>query len=250
MDTPPRLASFSPPLHCAVIGAGGGLGAALVAALLASERVASVHALSRTPPPAPHARLAWSPLELTDEDSIAAAAAATGGHGPLDLVIVASGRLHGASLQPEKRWEQLSAAALGELFAVNATGPALCAKHFLPLLRPDAKAVFAAVSARVGSIGDNRAGGWYAYRASKAALNMLLKTLALELARRRPRALCLGLHPGTVDTVLSRPFQRAVPDGRLFTPAVSAAHLLDVIDRAGPADNGSVLAWDGSLVPP
>lgn len=250
MNPPPRLTSFSPPVRCAVIGASGGLGAALVEVLLASPDVASVHALSRTPAGPCDPRLSRHALDLLDEDSLAQAAAAVGRTGPLDLVIVATGRLHGGDLAPEKRWEQLTAAALAELFAVNATGPALCAKHFLPLLRPDAKAVFAAVSARVGSIGDNRAGGWYAYRASKAALNMLLKTLALELARRRPRALCLGLHPGTVDTALSRPFQRAVPSGGLFTPAESALRLLEVVDRAGPADSGGVLAWDGSTVPP
>jgi NAD(P)-dependent dehydrogenase (short-subunit alcohol dehydrogenase family) len=249
METPSRFVSFTPPLACAVIGATGGLGGALIDALLAHDDVARVHALSRRPPPR-DARLAWTALDVADEASVARAATEVGRDGPLDLVIVATGRLHGVDLAPEKRWEQLSAAALGELFAINATGPALCAKHFLPLLRSDARAVFAAVSARVGSIGDNRAGGWYAYRASKAALNMLLATFALELARRRPRALCLGLHPGTVDTALSRPFQRAVPAARLFTPAESAARLLAVIDRAGTDDSGKVLAWDGAVVPP
>jgi len=245
-----RLSSFSPPLRCAVIGASGGIGAALLTSLLEEPKVGAVHALCRRPPALEAPRLHWSTLDLADEPGIAAAAAATGAGGPLDLVIVATGVLHDALAQPEKRWEQLSGEALAHLFAVNAIGPALCARHFLPLLRTDAKAVFAALSARVGSIADNRAGGWYGYRASKAALNQLLKTFALELARRRPRAVCIGLHPGTVDTPLSLPFQPRVPEGRLFTPARAAACLLEVIDRVGPAESGQVFAWDGSPVPP
>ncbi len=245
-----RLSSFSPPLRCAVIGASGGIGAALLAALLDEPQVAAVHALCRRPPGTVDPRLHWATLDLADEPGIAAAAAGIGAGGPLDLVIVATGVLHDGLARPEKRWEQLSAAALAHLFAVNAIGPALCARHFLPLLRTDGKAVFAALSARVGSIADNRAGGWYGYRASKAALNQLLKTFALELARRRPRAVCVGLHPGTVDTPLSQPFQQRVPDGRLFTPERSAACLLDVIERLGPADSGQVFAWDGTPVPP
>jgi len=245
-----RLSSFSPPLRCAVIGASGGIGAALLAALLDEQRVTAVHALCRRPPALVAPGLHWTTLDLGDESSIAAAAQIVGGDGPLDLVIVATGVLHDALARPEKRWEQLSAEALAHLFAVNAIGPALCARHFLPLLRTDAKAVFAALSARVGSIADNRAGGWYGYRASKAALNQLLKTFALELARRRPRAVCIGLHPGTVDTPLSQPFQQRVPSDRLFSPERSAACLLEVIDRATPADSGQVFAWDGAPVPP
>jgi len=245
-----RLQSFSPPLRCAVIGASGGIGAALTAALLDDPQVATVHALCRRPPAAAGRGLFWSTIDIADEASIAAAAATVGAEGPLDLVVVATGVLHDAVAQPEKRWEQLAGDVLAHLFAVNAIGPALCARHFLPLLRTDAKAVFAALSARVGSIGDNRAGGWYGYRASKAALNMLLKTFALELARRRPRAICVGLHPGTVDTSLSAPFQQRVAADRLFTPGYAAGRLLDVIDRLGTAESGLVFAWDGSPVPP
>jgi NAD(P)-dependent dehydrogenase (short-subunit alcohol dehydrogenase family) len=245
-----RLSSFSPPLRCAVIGASGGIGAALLAALLDEPRVAVVHALCRLPPALAAPGLHWTALDLADEPSIAAAAGVVGGDGPLDLVIVATGVLHDALARPEKRWEQISAEALAHLFAVNAIGPALCARHFLPLLRTDGKAVFAALSARVGSIADNRAGGWYGYRASKAALNQLLKTFALELARRRPRAVCIGLHPGTVDTPLSQPFQQRVPTDRLFSPERAAACLLEVIDQVSPADSGQVFAWDGVPVPP
>ena len=212
-----------------VIGATGGIGAAFVEALTAART--EVHGLSRA-----------DGLDLTDEASIAAAANRIGG--PLDLVIVATGILG----TPEKAMRDLSADALARYFAVNATGPALVAKHFLPLLAKDRRAVFAALSARVGSITDNRLGGWYGYRASKAALNMLVRTLAIELARTRPQALCVALHPGTVDTALSKDFQKGVPD--LFTPQRSAAAMLDVLGRLTPADSGGCFAWDGSRIAP
>ena len=143
----------------------------------------------------------------------------------------------------------LTGAAMETAFRRNATGPALVAKHFLPLLARDRKAAFAALSARVGSIEDNRLGGWYAYRASKAALNMLIRTLSIELARSHRHALCVGLHPGTVDTALSKPFQSGVPPEKLFPPAQSARHLLAVLDRLTAEDSGSVYAWDGRRIP-
>ena len=155
----------------------------------------------------------------------------------------------GAGLKPEKTWRHLDGAALGRAFQINATGPALAAKHFLPLLAEDSKSCFAALSARVGSTADNGFGGWYAYRASKAALNMLVKTLSIELARRNPAALCVTLHPGTVDTRLSAPFQRGVPDGKLFSPRFSAERLLGVLDGLSPEDSGGLFAWDGARIP-
>ena len=245
----PRLTSFGTGPKAAVIGATGGLGGALAEALEASPDFAAVERLARRPEAAGPDAIA---LDLEDEASIAAAAKALRQrHDALDLVIVATGVLHaGEDLQPEKAWRDLSPEALARAFRINATGPALVAKHLLPLMARERKAVFAAVSARVGSIGDNRLGGWYAYRASKAALNMLLRTLAVELARRNPTALCVGLHPGTVDTGLSKPFQRNVPEGKLFPPARSARHLLEVIDRLGPEDSGGVFAWDGARIEP
>ena len=145
--------------------------------------------------------------------------------------------------------EELDGAALERAFRINATGPALVAKHFLPLLARDRKAAFAALSARVGSIEDNRLGGWHAYRASKAALNMLIRTLAIEMARRRPQALCVALHPGTVDTALSAPFQGGLAAEQLFPPQVAAARLLAVLDRLEAADSGRLFAWDGAAIP-
>ncbi len=231
-----------------VVGASGGIGAALVAALVEEAAFDTVFALSRRFTAGRAGRLQRLHADVTDEASLAAAAARL--TGPVRLVIVATGTLHNGALQPEKTYRALDAAALLESYRVNVVGPALVAKHMLPLLDPVRRSVFAALSARVGSIGDNRAGGWHAYRASKAALNMMIRNLAIETARRTPETLCVGLHPGTVDTPLSRPFQRNVAPGKLFTAAYSAACLLSVIDGLTPAESGTVLAWDGVTIPP
>jgi len=240
------LSTFGSDMTVAVIGASGGIGHALAERLSASELVARVFACSRSGRAPRHAKIVQRPLDLEDEASIAAVAASL--ERPLDLAIVATGVLHDRALAPEKSWRALDGAALERAFRINAVGPALVAKHFLPLLARDRKAAFAALSARVGSIEDNPLGGWHAYRASKAALNMLIRTLAVELARRRPRALCVALHPGTVDTALSAPFQDGVPAERRFPPRVAAAHLLAVLDRLEAADSGRLFAWDGAPI--
>ena len=224
-----------------VIGASGGIGAALAAKLEAAGT--ETVRLSRTAGGDAH-------LDLEDEESIAAAAGRIAGGGPVDLVFVATGYLHGENSGPEKDWRQLDAEALARNFAINATGPALVAKHFLPLLPDEGRAGFAALAARVGSIGDNRLGGWYSYRASKAALVMLIRTLSIELARKKPDAFCAALHPGTVDTALSKPFQRNVPEGKLFTPNYSAERLLEVLGDLGPEQSGRQFAWDGEEILP
>lgn len=232
--------------RCAVFGASGGIGAALTTLLAAREDVAEVHALSRRGG-ASEGKIIAHRFDLVDESSIARACAEIGA--TLDLVIVATGRLVRASGEgPEKSWRALDAAAMAELYAINTIGPALIARHALPLLPRDRPAIFAAISARVGSIGDNRLGGWHSYRASKAALNMLVKNLAIELARSHPQAVAVTLHPGTVNTPLSRPFQRGVPPERLFTPERSAQHLLDVIESLTPARTGQLISWDGTEV--
>lgn len=221
-----------------VIGATGGVGAAVVEQLRASGRYGVVHALSRS----------GTGLDLEDEATIAAAAT-TIGQGPAPtLVFVATGVLHNGP-SPERTYRSLSAEHLLRDYRVNAIGPALVAKHVLPLLPRDRRAVFVALSARVGSIGDNRLGGWHAYRASKAALNMILTNLSIEMARSHPQAVIAGLHPGTVDTALSRPFQKGVSPERLFTPDRSAHALLTVLDGLTPADSGGVFAWDGVRIP-
>lgn len=244
------IPSIVRPSCAVVVGASGGLGRAFVAHLVREAGFAPVHALSRSGGDVGAGTQAGI-VEITDEASIKAAAAEIAAAGvPVGVTIVATGLLHGRELRPEKTWRELDPDQLAESFRVNAVGPALVAKHLLPLMPRRGKAVFAALSARVGSIGDNRLGGWYGYRASKAALNQLIRTLAIELARGRPDAICIGLHPGTVDTELSRPFQAGVPAGRLFTSAEAAERLLHLIEAATPRDSGAVLAWDGAVVPP
>lgn len=233
--------------RCAIFGASGGIGAALTRLLAAREDIDEVHALSRSERLS-EGKIIAHRFDLLDENSIAQACTAIGG--PLDLVIVATGRLVRENGDgPEKSWRALDAAAMAELFAINAIGPAMIARHALPLLPRDRPAIFASISARVGSISDNRLGGWHSYRASKAALNMLVRNLAIELARTHPQAAAVTLHPGTVDTDLSRPFQRGVPSEKLFTPERSAALLLDVLDRLTRTQSGQLIAWDGSIVP-
>ena len=149
---------------------------------------------------------------------------------------------------PEKRALDLDSKSLAHLFHLNTIGPTMVAKHMLPLLDREERSVFAALSARVGSISDNRLGGWHSYRASKAALNMILRTLSVELAYKNPGAICVALHPGTVDTGLSKPFQKNVPDEKLFTPRYAATQMLSVLDSLSPQDTGGFFAWDGKPI--
>jgi NAD(P)-dependent dehydrogenase (short-subunit alcohol dehydrogenase family) len=242
------LDSLEPSPHLAIIGASGGIGRALVELLANGCPEAAVHALSRSPQQ-DTANVRHHFIDITDEPSIRDAAAAASRDGPLDLVMVASGILHrDFELQPEKSMRALDPKALHEVFGINAFGPAIVAKHFLPRLRTGHKTVLAALSARVGSISDNRLGGWASYRASKAALNMLLKTLAIEHARRWPDSIVVALHPGTVDTALSKPFSGRVPAEQLFTPSQSARYLLEVIDGLTPAATGGFFGWDGAAI--
>lgn len=237
------------PLRIAVIGASGAIGAALVQCLGQGDHPAQVLGYSRHALPAAVGVSDWQPLDLLDESSIAAAALHAGAQGPLDRVLVCSGLLHDAGHRPEKSLRELDSAWLQQNFAVNSIGPALVLKHFLPLLRRDERSVCALLSARVGSISDNRLGGWYSYRASKAALNMLIATAAIELRRTHPNAVLIGLHPGTVDSRLSAPFQGGLREGQLQSPVQAAAHLLQVIDSAEADHSGRCLAWDGRVLP-
>jgi NAD(P)-dependent dehydrogenase (short-subunit alcohol dehydrogenase family) len=244
-----QLSSFEPAANVAVIGATGGIGDALCRSLASMDGIGMVHALSRSAAPVSDERIRPLALDLLDEASIRSAALQVSEHGPLDLVIVATGILHQDALQPEKAMRELSGENMLELFRINTVGPALVAKHFLPRMRRKGKSVFAALSARVGSIEDNRLGGWVSYRASKSALNMTLKTLAIEHARRWPDSVVAALHPGTVATGLSEPFRSRVAPEQLFTPETSASHLLRVIDGLTAADSGGCFAWDGSRIP-
>lgn len=225
-----------------VIGASGGIGAALEEALLDEGTFDVVHGFARS-------RAGDQHLDLEDEASIAAAAAIVAKGPAPTLILVATGLLHEDGHGPEKTMREFDPAWLARSFAVNTIGPALVAKHFLPLMTKGQRGVFAALSARVGSIADNKLGGWYGYRASKAALNMMLRTLAIEERRRNERSIVVGLHPGTVDTMLSKPFQGNVQAGHLFDAGRAAVQLLDVIDGLKVPDSGKIFAWDGAEVP-
>jgi NAD(P)-dependent dehydrogenase (short-subunit alcohol dehydrogenase family) len=246
-----NLISLAKPATVAVIGASGGVGGAIVEALANDTGIARIWATSRNEMERQSDRVWPLLLDLTNEITIAQAAGQIAKAGDsLDLIFVATGVLHGGpTLQPEKTWRTLDADALRRVYEINCIGPSLVAKHLLPLLPRDRKAVFAALSARVGSIADNQVGGWHSYRASKAALNMMIRTFAIELARRNPLAVCVGLHPGTVDTELSQPFQRGVPADQLFSTERAADHMLAVIDNLTPQSSGGLFAWDGSAIP-
>ena len=229
-----------------VVGASGGIGRALVDALLARGE-AEVRAWSRAGDPIAGAQADAADVE--DESSIARAAAGLDDAPPLALVLVATGLLHAQGVSPERSLAELDGAALARLYAVNAIGPALVLKHLAPRLPRRGRCAVGLLSARVGSLGDNRLGGWYGYRASKAALNMLIRTASVELARSRPEALVVGLHPGTVATPLSAPFAARVPTGRLRTPERAAADLLAVLDGLEPTDSGGVFDYTGARLP-
>jgi NAD(P)-dependent dehydrogenase (short-subunit alcohol dehydrogenase family) len=233
--------------NCCVFGATGGIGQAIAAHLAAQPGGTKLHLGARTAPIAQPAGTAFT-FDLTDENSIAAAAAQLKDRAPFDLIFIATGMLQDDAIRPEKSLSMQTPAAYEKAFAINCTGPALIGKHFLPLLARDRRSVFAVLSARVGSISDNHLGGWHAYRASKAALNMVVRNFAVELARTHPQAIAVALHPGTVDTPLSKPFQRNVDPGKLFTPAYSAERMLTVLAALTPADSGQLFAWDGQRV--
>lgn len=225
-----------------IIGASGGIGHAFETALIEEGAFEVVHGFARSRTGAEH-------IDLLDEASIAAAAAHVAKGPPPTLIIVATGLLHEDGRGPEKALRDLDPAWLARVHAVNAIGPVMVAKHFLPLMPRTGRAVFAALSARVGSITDNRLGGWHGYRASKAALNMLVRNLAIEERRRNDRSIVVTLHPGTVDTDLSRPFQGNVVAGKLFDAERAALQLLDVIEDLKPHDSGKLFDFEGIEIP-
>ncbi len=248
-----------PGVNALVQAASRGIGFEILRQLLSRDRDGRFVATCRDPRKATalqalaaenDGRVLIVPLELADEGSIRAAADRTAEYlDELQLLINVGGFLHRPGQEPERRLDDVNADSLHASFAVNAVGPLLVVKHFRRFLPRRGRAVVASLSARVGSIGDNRLGGWYAYRASKAAQNMFTRCLSVELARRHRSVICVALHPGTVDTDLSRPFQARVPSEKLFSTERAARQLLDVIVSLKPEDNGAFFAWDGQPVP-
>ena len=231
------MQSLPPGYRALVLGASGALGSALAAQLRDDPRCATVLALGRSSTPA---------VDFDAPATIAEEAHSLAPQGPWNLLLVATGMLHGPTGTPEKRLAGLHAEHMAASFAVNTIGPALALAHFAPQLAQGERSVVAVLSAKVGSIGDNRLGGWYSYRASKAALNMVVKTAAIELARTHPQAVVAALHPGTVDSALSAPFRGT----KIWRSARDAAHdLLAVIDGLQPQDSGGFWAYDGQRLP-
>lgn len=252
---PAPISSRSANLSTAlIVGAGQGIGLGFVHQLLSTDRLHRLYATFRNPESELLAiadpRLRCLPLDITEEAQIAAVIKAIKTETPvLHCVINCVGLLHEGSLQPEKSLRQLNPDHLMRYFQVNSIGAVLLAKHVQPLLKHGDRAILATISAKIGSIGDNALGGWYGYRASKAALNMFMRTTAIEFKRSCPRAIVVTLHPGTTDTQLSRPFQRNVPPEKLFSVERTVRQLLTVLERLQESDSGEFFSWDGQRLP-
>jgi NAD(P)-dependent dehydrogenase (short-subunit alcohol dehydrogenase family) len=234
-------------MNIVITGASGGLGNAFIEALAKRQAVGRITATCHQHVSGfKHPKVSWQQLNLTDEAAIRRWSLQLD---EIDWLINAAGVLHTATQGPEKTVRQLDPAFFLESISVNALPTLLLAKHLHDKFRHGRPALFASISARVGSIEDNRLGGWYSYRASKAALNMSLKTLAIEWRRVLPNVAVVALHPGTTDTALSKPFQRNVPHGQLFSPEYSVECMLNVLDKLEPAHTGEFLAFDGERLP-
>lgn len=236
-----------------IFGASGALGNAITYNLSAQFPEAHISAFSRSDLSQENSgKIQFHQIDdYCNEDALKNAASIASEFGPVHLVFVAIGLLHDDDgLYPEKSLRDLSEENYMRIFSANLIAPALIAKYFIPKMSRSDTAIFAAISARVGSISDNRLGGWYAYRASKAALNMTLKNIALETERRNKNAIILGLHPGTVDSALSKPFQSHVPAGKLFTPEFSAEKMIDVMLQRTAEDSGKCFDWNNKEILP
>ena len=242
-----------------IVGASQGIGLGFVKRLLQDDRIAKVYATYRQLESANELislekqysdKLVGLSLDITEESQIAEVVQRIKAEvNKLNLVINCVGILHDDTFQPEKSLKQINSENLLRYFQVNSIGSILLAKHLLPLFRHSENSVFASISAKLASIGDNEIGGWYGYRASKTALNMFMRTAAIEYGRSCPKTLIVTLHPGTTDTRLSRPFQRNVPPEKLFSVELCVIQLLSVIDQLQDGDSGKFFSWDGSELP-
>lgn len=232
-----------------IIGASGSIGSAFVNYYSNKVDVKKIYCFSRTDQTHSSEKVTNKKIDIEDEESIKNAAIEIGDN-KIDLVIVATGLLHTEIFGPEKSIKEIDLKTFKKIFSVNAFGPALIGKHFLPLLSKNSRSVLAFLSARVGSISENKIGGWYSYRSSKAALNQLIKNFSIEAKRIKPNAIILGLQPGTVDSNLSKPFKKNVNKENLFSPDYSVKMLADVIEETSVEDSGELLAWDGSNIKP
>ena len=242
-----------------VVGAGRGIGLGFVQHLLQYDQFQTIYATYRDPERAsgllsiadskPDRLVCLSVNPLQDSDVESCAKRIKQDSKAIHLIVNCVGILQEGSLKPEKSVSQIQPEHFSRYFEVNTLPTGLLAKHFLPLFRKSGPSVLASISAKIGSIGDNRLGGWYGYRASKAALNMLIKTIAIEYKRKSPETIAIALHPGTTDTDLSKPFQANVPPEKLFSVDRTVSQLLAVIDQVGPDNSGEFFNWDGNKLP-
>jgi NAD(P)-dependent dehydrogenase (short-subunit alcohol dehydrogenase family) len=230
-----------------IFGTSGGIGRALAAQAASSAKFDRVYGVSRRTKFEGNSGVSTIVADVTvDADIHKVAQSVTE---PVRRLIITTGMLHDPVQTPEKSWRDLDREALLRSFAINTVTPAIILKHFIPLIPRKGRSEIAVLSARVGSIQDNRTGGWHGYRASKAALNMMIKSLSIELARTHPECICVALHPGTVDTEMSKPFQANVAAEKLFTPAFAADRLISVLEALKPTDSGGFFAWNGAAIP-
>ena len=233
----------------AVIGSSGAIGRAFVDHYINDLSINSIFSFSRSSIGIDNNKVKHFLIDIENESSIENAAKSVE-ETNFDEIIIASGLLHTNEFGPEKSIKDLKADNILKVLNVNTVGPAIIGKYFLPLLNKDNKSVMAFLSARVGSISENKLGGWYAYRASKSALNQVIKTFSIELKRTNPKAISIGLQPGTVDSELSAPFKRSVSNNKLFTAEYSVSQLLGVIERADESSSGNLISWDGEIISP
>ena len=233
----------------AVIGSSGAIGRAFVDHYINDLSVNSIFSFSRSSIGIDNNKVKHFSIDIENENSVQDAAKSVEEIN-FDEIIIASGLLHTNEFGPEKSIKDLKADNILKVLNVNTVGPAIIGKYFLPLLNKDNKSVMAFLSARVGSISENKLGGWYAYRASKSALNQVIKTFSIELKRTNPKAIIIGLQPGTVDSELSAPFKRSVSNNKLFSAEYSVSQLLEVIERADESSSGNLISWDGEIISP
>ena len=231
-----------------IIGSSGAIGSSFLNHYAKEDKNNVIYALSRSEASSPSSNIHNVSIDIESDSSISNASSICSEAGPFDIIIVTTGMLSDENISPEKSLRHLNKESLSKIFSVNTLGPALIAKYFIPLLKKDAPSFLGFLSARVGSISDNRIGGWYSYRASKAALNMIIKSLSIEVARNNLQSIIAGLHPGTVDSKLSKPFQGNVSEGKLFTPDYSVSKMAEVISNLKPENSGSCFAWDGEEI--
>ena len=235
----------------AIIGSSGAIGSSVCKILLSEYPVKAIYKFSRKVEDEDTDKIKNISIDIEDENSIKESIKNIPIGTKFDLVFVATGILHNEDgIFPEKNIKNIDAKTFQKVFLVNTIGPSLIGKYFISFLSKDVKSVFAILSARVGSINDNKLGGWYSYRASKAALNQVIKNFSIEIRRTNPNAIFVGLQPGTVKSALSKPFQKNIDKNKLFTPDFSAKKLLELIDSLDFKDSGKLFSWNGDEIQP